>query len=77
MIVIADATPLRYLILLEAIDTLPTLYERVLIPQIVANELQRPSTPLPCGNGWQQRQPAYIRVPHLPERSLFRLGAGA
>ena len=32
MIVIADATPLRYLILIEAIDTLPTLYERVLIP---------------------------------------------
>src|SRR6266446_5544137 len=78
MIVIADATPLRYLILLEAIDTLPTLYERVLIPQIVANELQRPRTPLPVRQ-WMAAAPAWldIRVPHLtPERSLFRLGAG-
>ena len=46
MIVVADATPLRYLILIEAVDILPALYERILIPRIVADELQRPRTPL-------------------------------
>ena len=38
MIVVADATPLRYLILIEAVDILPVLYERILIPHIVADE---------------------------------------
>ena len=78
MIVIADATPLRYLILIEAIDILPALYGRVLIPQMVANELQRPRTPL-LVRQWMATAPVWleIRVPHLtPERALLRLGAG-
>ena len=72
MIVIADATPLRYLILIEAIDILPPLYERTLIPPIVADELQRPRTPL-LVRQWLARAPTWleIRSSHLtPERAL-------
>jgi predicted nucleic acid-binding protein len=78
MIVIADTTPLHYLILIEAIDILPPLYERILIPPIVADELQRPRTPLPVRQ-WMARAPTWleIRASHLtPERALLRLDAG-
>jgi predicted nucleic acid-binding protein len=65
MIVIADATPLRYLILIEAIDILSALYGRVLIAQMVADELQRPRTPPPVRQ-WMATAPVWleIRVPH-------------
>ena len=33
MLVIADATPLRYLILIEHVTVLPTLFGRIMIPQ--------------------------------------------
>ncbi len=78
MIVVADATPLRYLILIEAVDILPALYERILIPPIVADELQRPRTPLPVQQ-WMATPPAWLdirRAPPAPERALLRLGAG-
>lgn len=78
MIVIADATPLRYLILIEAVDILPALYGRILIPQRVADELQRPRTPLPVRQ-WMATAPAWleIHVPQFaPERALSRLDAG-
>jgi predicted nucleic acid-binding protein len=40
MIVIADATPLNYLILIPQADLLPQLFDRVLIPPAVFNELR-------------------------------------
>lgn len=36
MIVVADAGPLHYLVLIGAVDVLPTLYSRVLVPETVA-----------------------------------------
>jgi predicted nucleic acid-binding protein len=78
MIVVADATPLRYLILIEAVDILPALYERILIPRIVADELQRPRTPVAVRQ-WMMTPPAWLDVRHAPptpEHALLRLGAG-
>ena len=40
MIVVADSSPLHYLILLEQTDLLRRLYENVLIPDAVAAELR-------------------------------------
>ena len=37
--VVADTGPLHYLVLIDAIDILPKLFGRVLIPEIVAVEL--------------------------------------
>lgn len=43
MIVVADASPLRYLVAIGAADVLKTLYDRVLVPEAVAAELQLPT----------------------------------
>ena len=65
MIVVADATPLRYLILIEAVAILPALYERILIPAVVAEELQRPRTPLPVRQ-WMASPPRLAGHPCTP-----------
>ena len=41
MIVIADTSPINYLILIGEIDVLPALYGQVLIPPSVREELDR------------------------------------
>ena len=46
MIVVADTTPINYLILIEEIDVLARLYGRVVIPHVVREELQRSRTPV-------------------------------
>jgi predicted nucleic acid-binding protein len=45
MIVIADTTPLNYLILIGHSEVLPKLYGRVIIPKAVYEELQQDHTP--------------------------------
>jgi predicted nucleic acid-binding protein len=44
-VVVSDATPLNYLVLIEAIDLLPRLFSRVLIPPAVEAELRSESAP--------------------------------
>ena len=46
MLVIADTTPLRYLVVIDHQFILPRLFDRILIPQSVQEELQHPRTPL-------------------------------
>jgi predicted nucleic acid-binding protein len=45
MVVIADTSPLNYLVLIEAVEVLLRLYGRVVIPQPVLAELQHPDAP--------------------------------
>ena len=45
MVVVADASPLRYLILIEHTHILQALYGRVLVPPIVITELSQGQTP--------------------------------
>ncbi len=45
MIIISDTTPLNYLILIDQVHILHELYESVLIPQSVFDEMQRAETP--------------------------------
>ncbi len=47
MIVVADASPLHYLVLIEQIAVLSLLYGQVLVPSVVCEELQRPQTRRP------------------------------
>jgi predicted nucleic acid-binding protein len=46
MIVVSDTSPIRYLILIEAIDVLSKLFGEVLIPPAVVAELVHTSAPL-------------------------------
>lgn len=44
-IVVADAGPLHYLVLIDLAELLPRLFGKVLVPDIVCAELSRPRTP--------------------------------
>ena len=61
MIVVADATPLQYLVRIEAVHVLQPLYERVLVPQSVAHELQQPQTPAAV-RVWIAPPPAWCEI---------------
>jgi predicted nucleic acid-binding protein len=46
MIVVADTTPLNYLVLIDEVELLPTLFTRVVLPNAAWQELQDSETPL-------------------------------
>jgi predicted nucleic acid-binding protein len=61
MLVIADNTPLRYLILLGYSDILPALYGRMIIPHAVFMELQHPHTPRVV-RAWMAKPPTWLEI---------------
>jgi predicted nucleic acid-binding protein len=73
MIVVADSSPLRYLILIEHAHVLPALYGRVLIPPAVSGELNRQRTP-PLVRAWMAHKPTWLEI-RAPQRSLAGLAA--
>ena len=76
--VVADTSPLNYLILIDHINLLPQLYGRVLIPESVLNELSAIETPQLVRN-WATNLPEWIEVsPATPidDAELRRLHAG-
>ena len=78
MLIVSDTTPLNYLILIGAVDILPELYSRVLIPLAVRNELQQPMTPKAV-RSWLAGPPSWLEVVSsvaIPEPALRYLDAG-
>jgi predicted nucleic acid-binding protein len=78
MLVIADTSPLHYLVLIGQAAVLPLLFGHVLVPAAVAEELQRPRTPAAV-RAWMESPPVWlaIRSPRQPRVSaVVRLGAG-
>jgi predicted nucleic acid-binding protein len=61
MIVVADTSPLNYLILTDYADLLAQLYGRVVIPHAVAVELQSTSAPTQV-SAWMMNAPAWLEV---------------
>jgi predicted nucleic acid-binding protein len=61
MIVIADSTPLNYLILIHQADLLPQLFDRILIPPAVFQELQHQETP-DVVRDWIASPPSWLQV---------------
>ena len=59
--VIADTGPLHYLILIGHSDILPALFEKVIIPSVVRDELARMEAPNAVRN-WIQAAPAWLEV---------------
>lgn len=45
MIVVADTSPINYLVLIDAIGVLPALYKNIVVPPAVYAELQAAETP--------------------------------
>ena len=74
MIVIADTTPLNYLVLIGQAELLPRLFGRVLIPPAVWTELNDPETPKAVKT-WLTDPPAWLQVQTLrspPDPQLCR-----
>jgi predicted nucleic acid-binding protein len=79
MLVVADTSPLHYLVLIQHEAILPALYERVAIPPAVVADLQQSRTP-DLVRAWVANPPAWLEV-HGPRevldaRQFPRLGAG-
>lgn len=79
MLVVADTSPINYLILIQHETLLPTLYTHVVIPPAVQRELQDLETPM-IVRAWVAHPPSWFEVRPLqhPEetRTLAHLGAG-
>lgn len=65
MTVVADTSPLNYLILIEEIDLLEKLYAQVLIPRSVYEELHAIETPEKVRT-WIANPPMWLRVITVP-----------
>ncbi len=61
MIVVSDTSPLCYLLLIEGIEVLPQLFERVIIPQKVRDELLAPDAPKVVQE-WISQPPDWLEV---------------
>jgi len=59
--IVADTTPLNYLILIEAASILPQLYGTVLIPPAVCAELIHPKTPARV-RAWVAQPPSWLQT---------------
>ena len=77
MVVVADATPLHYLILIDEIDLLRELYGTILIPNAVVGELSRPQTPSRVRE-WMSSLPRWVKVvlPRSFDLPFAELGLG-
>ena len=78
MIVIADATPLNYLVLIDAADLLPHLFGQVLIPPAVFAELKDPGAPSSV-RAWLANAPSWLQIQIVhssPDPGLDYLDAG-
>jgi len=80
MIVIADTSPINYLILIEKIDVLPKLYGRILVPPSVCDELRSGMAPRDVQQ-WIAHPPIWLEAQapsQSPDAALLqaRLGAG-
>jgi predicted nucleic acid-binding protein len=65
-LVVADAGPLNYLVLTGDIELLPKLFERVLAPQVVHDELANPEASAPV-RAWIAQAPGWLEVRPTPD----------
>ena len=70
--VVADTGPPHYLVLIGVIDLLPKLFGRIVLPEIVRDELRHTRTPYVVRR-WMADTPAWIEVATMPAIS----GVGA
>ncbi len=61
VIVVADTSPLRYLVQIDQIQLLPRLFEKILIPSVVSDELRHPSAP-EVVRSWMSKKPDWLEV---------------
>jgi predicted nucleic acid-binding protein len=65
MIVVSDTSPINYLLLIGQIDLLPRLFEKVIIPDAVLNEMLDPSAPKVLQQ-WIVNSPSWLTIQAVP-----------
>jgi predicted nucleic acid-binding protein len=68
MIVVADTSPLKYLVLLGHIEILANIYAEVLVPQTVLDELEDRDAPAEV-RAWVSVPPVWLQISALIFRS--------
>ena len=77
-LIVADTSPLYYLLLIDQIDLLPRLFGTVFIPAAVHKEMCHPAAP-PRVREWAAHPPAWVEIASVTLRDddgLQALGAG-
>jgi predicted nucleic acid-binding protein len=77
-LVVADTSPIFYLLSIDSIDVLPRLFGKVFIPDAVHQELCHPAAP-PVVRDWVAGLPAWAdvtQVQAIADSALESLGAG-
>lgn len=75
-VVVADTTPLNYLIVIDRAEILASLFGEVLIPQAVLDELSHPKAPMAVSR-WLENKPHWLRItPVLRLDETMQLGKG-
>ena len=77
MTVVSDTSPLNYLLLIDQIDLLPYLFEKIIIPEIVRNEMLDPDAP-PILQQWIANPPPWLIIQAVPaiDKTLSSLDLG-
>jgi predicted nucleic acid-binding protein len=77
VIVVSDTSPLNYLVLINVVDVLPSIFRQVYIPPSVIVELTRSKTP-ELVRDWATTPPAWLKVVAPAKRlpSTASLGDG-
>lgn len=78
-LIVADTSPLVYLLLIDHIAILPQLFEAILVPNAVFGELRNPRAPGQV-QAWAADLPNWVEIKSVPDLSqdaaLQSLGAG-
>jgi predicted nucleic acid-binding protein len=72
MLIVSDTTPLHYLIQIEKIDLLPQLFDEILTPIEVIEELSHPNTPQDV-KAWISKSPDWLTVLPSPSDAFSRV----
>ena len=59
LVVVADTSPVRYLIQIDKIELIHSLFQNVTLPSVVAQELSHPSAPVAV-RSWMERPPDWV-----------------
>lgn len=65
MIVVADTSPINYLLLINQIDLLPYLFQDIIIPDVVRDEMLAPDAPLILQE-WIANPPIWLTIQPVP-----------
>ncbi len=65
MIVVSDTSPINYLLLIDQIDLLPYLFEKIIIPEVVRDEMLDPDAPSVLQQ-WIANPPPWLMIQAVP-----------